>query len=357
MVWARQKRPEMAKTYPELSNSEISSRLGSTWNELTDQQKQPYFDEAQRLKMEHQRAHPDWVYNPKPKKPKSPSDVVAGIRTLYGLAFGQTTSTALGSQSFDGVQVGGGNDGGGGKIQVALPVRAATGSSGGQTVYLPIVTNGGIVHIPARKVLTTSGLPPVTILTPGPLPPVTTILPPPPPPLLLPVPAAASASDEPAAMRVMEEGSSKSSGAGAGGSGDSTDYMYADLDSLMTEFEQEISEIELDNEHFCKSLLDSSDVPPQGQMVVSAAATTGAGDGDGDDADESTNDEQFQSLDVIDVDQYLKELQGSKGNVGSKEDDVVVKRESSSSPPPPPPPPPSSSPSRGEETSIDDGQD
>eukprot|EP00118_Oscarella_pearsei_P010285 m.62566 g.62566 ORF g.62566 m.62566 type:complete len:392 (+) comp35079_c0_seq1:132-1307(+) len=282
MVWARQHRPEMARAYPELSNSEISSRLGARWNELTPEQKQPYFDEAQRLKMEHQRAHPDWVYNPKPKKAKSPD--VAGLvgRTIYGLAFGQSPLVA---QPISVLQDGSGS--GGAKLQVAFPVRpGGTISAAGQTVYLPVVTSAGIVHIPARKVLTTSGLPPVTVLSPGSLPSVSAIVPTTPP--------SSSSSHEPAAVRVIDEGSAKQEGGGAG----NPDYMYADLDSLMTEFQQEISEIELDNEHFCKSLLDG-DVPPEGRLATEEI--------------NQTTEEEFQSLDVTDVDTYLNQLEGDNG--------------------------------------------
>ena len=87
MVWAREKRPEVAKKFPDLNNAEVSEKLGSAWNALDVEQKQPYYDEAQRLKTEHQRLHPDWVYEPRPKKQKQPAVLqhASQARPLYGI--------------------------------------------------------------------------------------------------------------------------------------------------------------------------------------------------------------------------------------------------------------------------------
>lgn len=93
MVWAREKRPEIAKKFPDLNNAEVSEKLGSAWNALDVKDKQPYYDEAQRLKAEHQRLYPDWVYEPKPKKQKQPvtPQHLSQSRLLYGIVtqFGQ----------------------------------------------------------------------------------------------------------------------------------------------------------------------------------------------------------------------------------------------------------------------------
>ncbi|NXL31744.1 SOX30 factor, partial [Glaucidium brasilianum] len=70
MVWARIHRSALAKANPAASNTEISIRLGLEWNKLTEEQKQPYYDEAQKIKEKHTEQFPDWVYQPRPSKRK-----------------------------------------------------------------------------------------------------------------------------------------------------------------------------------------------------------------------------------------------------------------------------------------------
>nr|NP_001071823.1 transcription factor protein [Ciona intestinalis]BAE06710.1 transcription factor protein [Ciona intestinalis] len=68
MVWARQKRTIYAKNNPGLNNADISVRLGERWNSMTAAQKQPYYDQADKIKADHKKEHPDWTYQPKPKR-------------------------------------------------------------------------------------------------------------------------------------------------------------------------------------------------------------------------------------------------------------------------------------------------
>ncbi|NWI97281.1 SOX30 factor, partial [Pitta sordida] len=68
MVWARIHRPAVAKANPGASNAEISVQLGLEWNKLTEEQKQPYYDEANKIKLRHREEFPGWVYQPKKKK-------------------------------------------------------------------------------------------------------------------------------------------------------------------------------------------------------------------------------------------------------------------------------------------------
>ncbi|XP_026714009.1 transcription factor SOX-30, partial [Athene cunicularia] len=70
MVWARIHRPALAKANPAASNTEISIQLGLEWSKLTEEQKQPYYDEAQKIKQKHTEEFPDWVYQPRPSKRK-----------------------------------------------------------------------------------------------------------------------------------------------------------------------------------------------------------------------------------------------------------------------------------------------
>ncbi|NXL94701.1 SOX30 factor, partial [Alectura lathami] len=68
MVWARIHRPALAKANPGANNAEISVQLGLEWSKLTKEQKQPYYDEAQKIKQRHREEFPGWVYQPRPGK-------------------------------------------------------------------------------------------------------------------------------------------------------------------------------------------------------------------------------------------------------------------------------------------------
>jgi hypothetical protein len=64
MVWARHSRPYLAQQMPQLSNSEISIKLGELWRMLPEDIKSVYYDEAHRIKEQHERDNPgmqgDW---------------------------------------------------------------------------------------------------------------------------------------------------------------------------------------------------------------------------------------------------------------------------------------------------------
>ncbi|NXV70922.1 SOX30 factor, partial [Atlantisia rogersi] len=70
MVWARIHRPALAKANPAANNAEISVQLGLEWSKLTEEQKQPYYDEALKIKQRHTEEFPGWVYQPRPSKRK-----------------------------------------------------------------------------------------------------------------------------------------------------------------------------------------------------------------------------------------------------------------------------------------------
>ncbi|XP_063301420.1 transcription factor SOX-30 [Pelobates fuscus] len=70
MVWSRIHRPAMAKANPLATNSEISVQLGLEWSKLSEEQKKPYFEEAQKIKEKHSKEFPDWVYQPRIGKRK-----------------------------------------------------------------------------------------------------------------------------------------------------------------------------------------------------------------------------------------------------------------------------------------------
>ncbi len=88
MVWSRQKRQQLAQENPKMHNSEISRRLGSEWKLLSDEQKQPFVEEAKRLRAEHMIEHPDYKYKPRRKNRglKAGEKKTVDARMLYGLS-------------------------------------------------------------------------------------------------------------------------------------------------------------------------------------------------------------------------------------------------------------------------------
>ncbi|NXW43050.1 SOX30 factor, partial [Nyctiprogne leucopyga] len=70
MVWARIHRPAIARANPAANNAEISVQLGLEWSKLTEEQKQPYYEEAHKIKQRHREEFPGWVYQPRQNKRK-----------------------------------------------------------------------------------------------------------------------------------------------------------------------------------------------------------------------------------------------------------------------------------------------
>uniref|UniRef100_A0A6A7FVU9 Transcription factor Sox-8-like n=1 Tax=Hirondellea gigas TaxID=1518452 RepID=A0A6A7FVU9_9CRUS len=69
MVWAQAARRKLSDQYPQLHNAELSKTLGKLWRVLSDEEKQPFIEEAERLRTKHKRDHPDYKYQPRRRKP------------------------------------------------------------------------------------------------------------------------------------------------------------------------------------------------------------------------------------------------------------------------------------------------
>jgi hypothetical protein len=72
MVWSQLERRKIIEAIPDKHNAEISKELGRRWKLLPEEKRKPYIDEADRLRMLHQKEFPDYKYKPK-KKPKASS--------------------------------------------------------------------------------------------------------------------------------------------------------------------------------------------------------------------------------------------------------------------------------------------
>lgn len=74
MVWSQIERKKMSVHHPDMHNAEISKRLGKRWKLLNEDQKKPFVEESERLRVQHMQIYPDYKYRPRKKKPKvSPS--------------------------------------------------------------------------------------------------------------------------------------------------------------------------------------------------------------------------------------------------------------------------------------------
>lgn len=73
MVWSQLERRKICEVTPDMHNAEISKNLGTRWKALSDVEKQPYIDEAEKLRRLHVQEYPDYKYRPKKKQTKSTS--------------------------------------------------------------------------------------------------------------------------------------------------------------------------------------------------------------------------------------------------------------------------------------------
>nr|XP_045623876.1 uncharacterized protein LOC123773936 [Procambarus clarkii] len=71
MVWSQLERRLIVSQTPDMHNAEISKQLGRRWKLLTEEQRKPYREEAQRLKILHRLEYPDYKYRPRKKNSRS----------------------------------------------------------------------------------------------------------------------------------------------------------------------------------------------------------------------------------------------------------------------------------------------
>ena len=53
MVWSQIERRKICEIQPDMHNAEISKRLGKRWKTLSDDERHPYIEEAERLRLLH----------------------------------------------------------------------------------------------------------------------------------------------------------------------------------------------------------------------------------------------------------------------------------------------------------------
>jgi transcription factor SOX4/11/12 (SOX group C) len=70
MVWSQIERRKICEKSPDMHNAEISKQLGVRWKLLSEKERGPFVEEAERLRVLHLQQYPDYKYRPK-KKAKS----------------------------------------------------------------------------------------------------------------------------------------------------------------------------------------------------------------------------------------------------------------------------------------------
>lgn len=70
MVWSQIERRKICEVQPDMHNAEISKKLGKRWKQLSEEDRQPFIEEAERLRQLHQKEYPDYKYRPRKKATK-----------------------------------------------------------------------------------------------------------------------------------------------------------------------------------------------------------------------------------------------------------------------------------------------
>ncbi|XP_065225097.1 transcription factor Sox-11-B-like isoform X2 [Planococcus citri] len=85
MVWSQIERRKICEMQPDMHNAEISKRLGRRWKLLSEDERQPFIEEAERLRLMHLQEYPDYKYRPRKKSLKATKPTISRPRKQLAL--------------------------------------------------------------------------------------------------------------------------------------------------------------------------------------------------------------------------------------------------------------------------------
>ena len=85
MVWSQIERQKLISSRPDLHHAGISKYLGKRWRQLSTQERRPFVEEAERLRVLHMMEFPDYKYRPRKRKTKKLPllNVVTNCEIIY----------------------------------------------------------------------------------------------------------------------------------------------------------------------------------------------------------------------------------------------------------------------------------
>lgn len=95
MVWSQIERRKICEVQPDMHNAEISKRLGRQWKALSEIERQPFIDEAEKLRQLHQKEYPDYKYRPRKKTTKPVTKTATPKKVKKSIVSTTTSSSKL----------------------------------------------------------------------------------------------------------------------------------------------------------------------------------------------------------------------------------------------------------------------